>query len=196
MKRILFVSRQFPSDISKSVHGVYMRMRLFLNALMEVSEALDVLFYVEPGVDSSVEAMRRAETDIWAAWCIRANITLCPVEEPASGSESLWDHYVRPTFSLFAQSLYAGTSAAVQVGAFEAALERHPDAVFVHRLDAMCQVLLTRRSCPPVFFDLDDIEHIRWVRHLRQGPSWPGKRLYYLQLPALVAGERQETPTR
>jgi glycosyltransferase involved in cell wall biosynthesis len=191
MKRVLFVSRQFPSDIAKSVHGVYMRMRLFLDALMELSEALDVLFYVEPGVDSSAEAMRRAEADIWAAWGIRANITLCPVEEPSSGSESLWHHYVRPTFSLFAQSLYAGTSAAVQVVAFEAALERHPDAVFVHRLDAMCPVLLTRRSCPPVFLDLDDIEHVRWVRQLRQGPFWPGKRLYYLHLPALVAGERR-----
>ena len=58
MKRVLFVSRQFPSDIAKSVHGIYMRMRLFLDALMELSEALDVLFYVEPGVDSSAEAMR------------------------------------------------------------------------------------------------------------------------------------------
>ncbi len=157
----------------------------------EVSEAIDVLFYVEPGVDSSPGAMRKAERDILAAWDIRATVTLCPVEQTARGSETPWDHYVKPTFSLFAQSAYAGTSAAAQVVAFEAALDRRPDAVFVHRLDAMCPVLLTRRSRPPVFLDLDDIEHIRWMRQLGQGPFWPGKRLYYLQLPALVAGERR-----
>ena len=191
MKRVLFVSRQFPSDITRSVHGIYLRMRLFLDALVELSEAIDVLFYVEPGVDSSPAAMRKAEEDIMAAWGIRATVTLCPVADPSNDSESAWGHYVKPTFSLFAQSLYAGTSAAVQVGAFEAALERRPDAVFVHRLDAMCPVLLTRRSRPPVFLDLDDIEHVRWVRQLGQGPFWPGKRLYYMQLPALVAGERR-----
>jgi len=98
---------------------------------------------------------------------------------------------VRPAASLFAQSLYAGTSGPLQIAAFESCLERRPDAVFVHRLDAMCPALLTRKALPPVFVDLDDIEHVRWFRQVRQPPFWPAKPLYYLQLPALIAGERR-----
>jgi len=52
---------------------------------------------------------------------------------------------VRPALSLFSQSLYVGTSGPAQTAAFWAALERRPDAIFVHRLDAMCPLLLTRK---------------------------------------------------
>ena len=57
MKRVLFVSRQFPEDITRSVHGVYLRMRLFLDALAELAESIEMLFYVEEGVDASPAAM-------------------------------------------------------------------------------------------------------------------------------------------
>jgi len=66
MQRILFVSRQFPSDIAKSVHGTYLRMRLFLDALAELAECLDVLSYVEPGIEASPAAMRKAEEKLRA----------------------------------------------------------------------------------------------------------------------------------
>jgi hypothetical protein len=52
VRRILYVSRQFPQDIAKSVHGVYVRMRLFLDAIVELADDIEMLFYVEPGVGS------------------------------------------------------------------------------------------------------------------------------------------------
>jgi glycosyltransferase involved in cell wall biosynthesis len=166
-------------------------MRLFLDALAEVAGEVDVLFYVEPGVDTSPAATRKAGEDLFSAWGLRASVTLCSVHEPSSKGVSAWDHYVKPAVSLFAQSLYVGTSGAAQVAALHAALERRPDAIFVHQLDAMCPVLLTPRIDPPIFLDLNDIEHVRWIRQIGQAPFWPGKRLYYLQLPALVSGERR-----
>lgn len=190
MKRALFVSRQFPHDIAKSVHGVYLRMRLFLDALAELAETMEMLFYVEPGVDVSPSAARRAESDLRTAWGIRARVTLCPVASPPDPI-SFRNHYVRPAASLFAQSAYVGTSGAAQIATFDTALEGRPGAVFVHRLDAMCPSLLTRRTLPPTFLDLDDIEHVRWVRQIRQPPFWVGKYLYYLQLPVLIAAERR-----
>jgi glycosyltransferase involved in cell wall biosynthesis len=36
MHRILFVSRQFPGDIARSVHGIYLRMRAFAGACVEL----------------------------------------------------------------------------------------------------------------------------------------------------------------
>ena len=44
-------SRQFPQDIAKSVHGLYIRMRLFLDAMVELADDIEMLFYVEPGVE-------------------------------------------------------------------------------------------------------------------------------------------------
>src|SRR5215475_9204067 len=79
VKRILFVSRQFPQDIVRSVHGVYIRMRAFLDALQEITESLDMLFYVEEGVDASPAAMQQAEADMQTFWGIQARVTLCPV---------------------------------------------------------------------------------------------------------------------
>jgi glycosyltransferase involved in cell wall biosynthesis len=190
VKRVLFVSRQFPQDIVRSVHGVYLRMRLFLDALSELAETIEMLFYVEEGVDASPAAMRKSEEQLLRAWGIRARIALCPVAQ-SPGTATFWNHYLKPSTSLFAQAIYVGTSGPVQVAAFDAALETRPDAVFVHRLDAMCPALLTQRALPPIFLDLDDIEHMRWLREVRQPPMWRAKRLYYLQLPALISGERR-----
>jgi glycosyltransferase involved in cell wall biosynthesis len=190
VKRVLFVSRQFPHDIAKSVHGVYLRMRLFLDALAELAEAMEMLFYVEPAIDASPAAARRAEGDLHAAWGIRARVTLCPVAPPPD-PVSFQEHYVRPATSMFAQLAYVGTSGVSQIAAFDTALDGRPDAVFVNGLDAMCPALLTRRKLPPAFLDFDDIEHVRWIRQIRQPPFWTGKRLYYLQLPALIAAERR-----
>src|SRR5215467_3735332 len=100
MNRGLFVSRQYPHDIAKSVHGVYLRMRLFLDALAELAETIDMLFYVEPGVDASRMGAQKAEDELYRAWGIQANVTLCPVVSPP-GDTSFWSHYVRPAASLF-----------------------------------------------------------------------------------------------
>jgi len=149
-----------------------------------------MLFYVEGGVDASPAAMQQAEVDIKTFWDIRAKVTLCPVATP-DNPRGFVNHYLRPAASFFAQSLYAGTAGPVQVAAFETALDAGPEVIFVHRLDAMCPALLTRRDLPPIYLDLDDIEHIKVVRQLRQPPFWPGKYLYYLQVPALMSGERR-----
>lgn len=81
MNRALFVSRRFPHDIAKSVHGVYMRMRLFLGALSKLAEKIDMLFYVEEGVDASSDAMRKTEDDFVRVWGMRTTVTLCPVAQ-------------------------------------------------------------------------------------------------------------------
>jgi hypothetical protein len=72
VKRVLFVSRQFPQAVARSVHGVCLRIRLFLDALSELAETTEMLVYVEEGVDASPAAMRKAEEDLLRAWGIRA----------------------------------------------------------------------------------------------------------------------------
>ena len=81
MKRILFVSR-----------------RLFLDALAELADDMEMLFYVEPGVEASPAAMRRAEDDLLTAWGSSAKVTLCSVAV-SNTPRSFWNRYVRPASS-------------------------------------------------------------------------------------------------
>jgi glycosyltransferase involved in cell wall biosynthesis len=69
-----------------------------------------------------------------------------------------------------------------------------PDVVgiFAHRLGAMCPLVgVQAHSRPPVFFDLDDIEHRKVIRDLARGRFYPGKLASYLRVPALFLGELQ-----
>jgi glycosyltransferase involved in cell wall biosynthesis len=52
----------------------------------------------------------------------------------------------------------------------------------------MCPLLLTRKPLPPIFFDLDDIEHIVLDRYIKSRNSIKTKLLYFL-LPTLRKGE-------
>ena len=51
-------------------------------------------------------------------------------------------------------------------------------------------LLLTRRPLPPIFFDLDDIEHLAFLRGIDEEWAWHSKLLYLTRLPALW-GERR-----
>jgi glycosyltransferase involved in cell wall biosynthesis len=59
----------------------------------------------------------------------------------------------------------------------------------------MCPMLLTRRRLPPIYLDLDDVEHRVFLRDISQPPAWLTKRLLYLQWPALLWGERRAIKT-
>ncbi|MFI5324416.1 MAG: glycosyltransferase, partial [Thermodesulfobacteriota bacterium] len=80
-------------------------------------------------------------------------------------------------------------SGAKQVHALEECLDTKPDAIFAHRLRSMCPLMLTRKPLPPIFFDLDDIEHIVQLRQIKQLKRFQAKLLYLL-IPALSSGER------
>src|SRR5207237_1141959 len=61
----------------------------------------------------------------------------------------------------------------------------------------MCVLMALARKAPektrraPLFFDLDDIEHVSWFRRLLHDPGWPAERLQLLQVPRLMLAEIQ-----
>lgn len=188
--RILFVSANFPADFQSSVHGIYKRMGMMIEAIRGIAH-IELLFYVSPSVDispPSIVAIKQKFTGLWGL--DNFELTLChkPNERVARG----WlDRYILPATSIFHQSVCNATSGTEQAAALEKCLSRKPDAIFAHRLDSMCVLLRTRPLLPPVFFDMDDIEHVAFARAIEQPPRWRTKRLQYLQLPALVKGERR-----
>jgi glycosyltransferase involved in cell wall biosynthesis len=192
LRRLLLVSPSFPSDIRRAVYGFFQRTRMLLEAAQAVSEEIELLYYVPDGQETSSASCEEAERLLESHWKVRARVSLCP-RARGRDRNSRWSDYVSPALSVYRQSPYSMTSGPEQVAALEASLERKPDAVLVHRLCSMPPLLHTRRPLPAVYLDLDDVEHVKLLRDLGQPPFWPGKLLYYLQLPVLFLAEARAT---
>ena len=183
--RALFVSNHFPTHLATNTQGIYKRMGLFIDALADIAQ-LDVLFFVSADTDTSAGAIAQLEKAFSQHWSIPIQLFLCPTPAPAGSKlKQQWSG----TFNFYKQADYVGTSSPQAVQAFEACLERQPDLVFVHRLTSICPAMLTKQPLPPLFFDLDDIEHIKFMRQIRQPPTRLRTSLYFLQVPARWWGE-------
>jgi len=185
--RILLLTRQFIYDPKLQSSGLYKRLTMFIEAMSQIAN-LDILFYVNPEIDRSPGQVSETEKVLSDYWKTDVRVYLCPITGFRDETKLLkWFSYGRGIYSFFNQRYYYDMSGREQINALEACLERKPDAIFSHRLATMCPVLLTKKPLPPVFFDLDDIEHIVLERFIGQGSMM--KKLQYLHLPALYRGE-------
>lgn len=187
--RILLLTRQFIYNPELQTSGVYKRLTMFIEAITRIAD-LDILCYVNTEIRFSRDEIADFEKAFSDYWGNKIRIFTCPINEYrdetrfASGLS-----YLKGICSFFNQRLYYETSGREQVRALESRLDNRPDAVFVHRLAAMSPVLLTRKPLHPVFFDLDDIEHILLGRFIGNGGTL--KKLLYLHFPALYWGENK-----
>jgi glycosyltransferase involved in cell wall biosynthesis len=182
---VLFVSDHAPASASHSSSGTYKRMRTFLDALREKA-SVRLLLYCRPDLVAAATALLKSD------WSLDASeFTICPEDPDPEHGDSLWKGYLARGLSIHRQVGYVCTSGDTQLAAFEHGLAGRPDLIFAHRLAAMCPVLRTKQPLPPVFLDLDDIEHTRFLRNISQPPRWAAKRLGYIQVPALMWGERR-----
>lgn len=185
--RILLLTRQFIYDPKNQTSGVYKRLTMFIEAISRIAD-LDILCYVNTEIRFSRDEIADFEKAFSDFWGNKIRIFTCPINEYrdetglASGLS-----YLKGIYSFFNQRLYYETSGREQVRALESALDSRPNAVFTHRLAAMSPVLLTKKPLPPVFFDLDDIEHILLGRFIGNGGTL--KKLLYLHFPVLYRGE-------
>ena len=185
--RVLLVSNSFPRDLQTNVNGRFQRMRMFVDAIKEIAH-LDVLFYVPADIDISPAAVSAWERALSQHWATDLHLFLC---RPFARSAALspWRLYGAGMTSFFGHPSYMRTSGKQQVQAFEHCLHRKPNAIFVHRLAAMCPLLLTQASLPPIFFDLDDIAHVTLLRSIPRRWPWHTQLLHYTQVPTLLWGE-------
>lgn len=187
--RILFISTSIPLDMRTCVNGIYNRMRMFIDAIKDFAQ-IDMLFYA-PEWATPILSNTNIQNQLSHYWNADLNVFLYPLSQPDM-QRSSYELYARGILNFFQQEAYQPITTTKQVLAFKECLNRSkPDAIFVHRLHSACPVLLSKEKLPPVFFDLDDIEHVAFLRNLRQPPFWPGKYLLYLQTPSLIWGERK-----
>lgn len=185
--KILLISKYLPDDPQK-VHGTYKRLTTFVEAMRDIAK-LYILFFVQPGYDLSYAKVRELEDHLRDLWLADIELALCPVSRFSDDTELIkWLSFGRSMFSFFKQKGRIEFSGSTQLKAVENLLNKNPDVVFAHRLSAMCPLLLTNKQLPPVFFDLDDLEHIVVERYIKNRRTIKSK-LLHLTLPALTNGE-------
>jgi glycosyltransferase involved in cell wall biosynthesis len=186
--RALFISRHLPDDPATSVFGVFKRMGMFIEAASRLVDELDMLFYVPPGFDVSPPEVARMQVLLREMWGPKVNLFMVRhARNPQY--QSNWEQYGAGIFSIFRQEDFYSVSGPEQVRALDDCLARKPDWILAHRLHAMCPLMRTVQSLPPIFVDLDDIEHRAHFRRVIGYPRWAGERLKVLQTPALRAAE-------
>ncbi len=193
MTTALVISRFFPYS-SERVHGLYQRLGAQIEALAKVVDHINCLFLVPVDQRYTPEEFHRHEARLQNLWSPALSLHLTPsvVEQIPQG---LWSRVGEGVFDFQAQVMARPANNAESLAAVSAALDARPDVVLMHRMSAMSVLLQMRREAPeklrgiPVFFDMDDIEHIAFFRRLVRDPGWPAERVLLMQLPRLVMAE-------
>ena len=192
INRALFVTPWLPTETDwTATAGIARRQRLLVDALKQCASSIDVLVYVSQKRFDGSEAMcARIERELNAFWEGDFNVSVCRWQE-APPRPGLWAHYGAPVLDFTRHAHFGKCAGPAQVAALRQALSRGPDLVVAHRLQCAVPLLLAGAALPPFLLDLDDVEHVAFARGIRQPPMWVGKYLEYLQIPALMAGERR-----
>lgn len=182
---ILFVSDLLPANVRESTHGVFKRMRLFLDACAEIAE-LQALFFVQPTVAITDDLARSYAAEFAQYWDLPIAVKFCHLL-PAARLDRIFNaNLLRGPFGY-------RTSGAEQISALAELIAAGPSAIVLHRLNAASTILRVPRPDVPIFFDMDDVEHLAFFRSIRQPPTWRSKPLLYLQIPAIIALEERVT---
>ena len=191
MTRALVLSRYFPFNPQR-INAVYQRLGTQVQALARVVEQVECLFFVPPDQQRTAEELRAHEAQLRALWSPAVTLRLAPVVREAAPAGA-WQRLGRGIFKFAAQPLAWPLANPEAQAALTAALRPRPDVILAHRLSAMCLLLAHPAAAAgvPVFFDLDDVEHVAWFRRLLRDPSWRGERALLLQTPRLLLAELQ-----
>lgn len=186
--KALVVTPTVPPVPGRDVHGVYGRLRMLISAFAQVASTIEILHLLNTKASAWLPERAELERIESAHWGVPVTVTVAPL---GTRKETMWNHYAAGIFSILAQPRYSPYCGEEQVTALDRCLDRAPDMLLIHRLDALCPVLRLRRRLPPYFFDLDDVEHRGLIRSILTPPIWPGKLAYLLHVPAMVAAERR-----
>ncbi len=194
MSSALVLSRYFPFNATR-IHAVYQRLGTQVQALARVFDRVDCLFLIPPEQQRSAKELQEHEEQLRALWTPALKLHLATVVHETASS-SAWERLGRGMFDFRAHPIARPVSTdAARKMLRSALLELRPDLILAHRLSSMCLLMevFDPVNGTPVFFDLDDIEHIAWFRRLLHDPGWRGERLLLLQTPRLMLAERSAT---
>lgn len=176
-------------QLHQPASGIFRRFEVLLDAVARVYDRVEFLLFITDRL-ARLNAEFAAELAAFIAerWPVQPTVRLCPLD-PAPRLQGLCDRYLSASLSIYRLPRYCRYAGSTQLSAFEACLAAGPRFIMVQRLHCMVPLLQTRHTLPPVFFDMDDVEHTALRRSIGQPPVWRSKYLEYLHLPALLMGE-------
>ena len=191
MSSALVVSQYFPFNPQR-IHAVYQRLGTQIEALAQVTGRVDCLFLVPPEQERTTAEIAEQQAQLTALWSAKLSLRLAPVVQECPPS-SLWQRFGKGMFDFRAHPIARPLSNDGAKAVVRDALAARPQLILAHRLASMYLLTELRALLNgiPVFFDMDDIEHLAWSRRLWRDPSWPSERLLLLQTPALMLAERR-----
>lgn len=189
MTTALVVSRMFPGS-PQLVHGIFQRLAAQIEALGRVVDRIDCLFLVESERSFSAAQIEAHQERLSRQWSTPINLTVAPVARTPR-TTGRWRQFATEVFDFHRQPIARDLDNPVAVQQVAAALRAGPDLVLAHRLSAMCTLLRLKAQLAsiPLFFDLDDIEHLAETRRLLRKPEWPGEQIKLLRIPRLLLAE-------
>lgn len=190
--RILYVTSVFPKDFSKSVYGIFQRMRMWLDSIKSLGGELEILFFPPHGTEASATSATTLSQELFHHWGITAHVVLCPLEphsqnDRQSPFKTFFDAIIGKSHHHFFSPYLKDR----QRVAFEQCMQRSPDILFFQKIYSMAPASPSLLKGVRVFLDLDDVEHLRFAREISQPPHWRSKKLLYLEVPALWKDERE-----
>jgi glycosyltransferase involved in cell wall biosynthesis len=185
LRRVLVVSRYYASDFSARVGGVWQRLRMLLEAAAKSADALEILFFIDPGMMDGTRP-EVAESSLREHWNIDASVSLAPRAEKRMGPLM---QVLRGSIDFRCQEDYFRFNGPAQRDAIGARIERDIELIVAHRLALGAAATGPVTRAVPVVMDLDDIEHRSLARQLRRPPHTFDRWLRWLELPALKRGE-------
>lgn len=190
MTRALVITRAWPERPEQATHGIFQRLSLFLDALCQTFDTVEVLIFAPPR-NIFQESVNRYEALLQAKHGKGIHLNV----QPRMTNPSPWglnSRYFAGISSIDRQENYVNLIGAEPVKAVRDALSREPALVFAHRLHAFTPLWpLLPKLKVPLLFDMDDIEHRALARTIITQPLWPSERLRLMHVPAVMWRERQ-----
>jgi glycosyltransferase involved in cell wall biosynthesis len=184
--RCLVVTVLPPPDPARNRHGVFQRLGLFVQALAGAGHEVEIVHFVPPG-ETGEEAERLAAVRAAQVWRVVVRVRLLPLD--------LAPRRLHQTASLPAslrfRADYRPFLGHPGVTVLRELLAAGFGMILAHRLPAM---ELLSKACghrAPVFFDLDDVEHLVKRRAAGAAHGLASRMKKRLEVPALAEAERR-----
>jgi len=186
--RAVVVTPLTPLEPGRGMSGVYRRLGLFMSAIGQLADSIDMLHLVPDWSAAEHPDPRALDASQSAFWGHPVHVTLATTRRRR---ETFVNHYLTGIADAGAQKIFFPYAGPDQSAALAALLARPADLLFVHRLASMLPLLRMPSPSARLFFDLDDIEHRVALRACLAPPLWPGKLATLLQIPAIALAERR-----
>lgn len=183
--KALVITPTNPPVEGRDVHAIFKRLRMFVQALGEMSDSVTMLHFVEPGAPEWKQdpcELDRAQSGYWGT---NVRVRLVAKRKVAIG---WWQHFSSP-YSVLSRPRFFPYVGDEQVAAISSLLKEGPDLVLAHRITGMAPLFRIKENDAAVFFDLDDVEHKVKIRTSLSCRTFASKLFNLIQVPGIYFAE-------